>query len=571
MIFIQFCEKNCSGELDRFVSMIKTLAIKDFIIIDELNLSFDKGFNVITGETGAGKSIMINAIDLAFGARASKDLIKTGKQRAFIELSLVLNSKFPLSFFDEYGIENFGEEFVLSREITESASRSRINGTLVTQDVIKVLRELVIDIHSQHMTYTYIQPKHHINLLDSYGDETHSSLLSQYKTIYGRYVDVCKRLEQAQSNTQQSQQQIDFLKFQIDEIENAKIDDIDEDKKLDEELNVLSNAERLKELTYSAYWALYGDDGCILDALGKVKSNIAKASEMDNSLADFESDIINAQETLREISSNLRNYAETMELDEQRLDEVQQRIDVLDKIKRKYGNTLELVLEAYDGFVKEYNSIEFSQEIIDSLQIEKEQLEAELSSSSQKLSTSRSVLASNLSVLIQKELELLDMPKVRFEIQMLPCEYCANGCDVVEFLISTNISEAPKPLAKIASGGEISRVMLAIKTIFAKTDNINTIIFDEIDTGISGNACQAVANTITRLAQSHQIISITHQPIIAAKSDRHFYVAKTQDESTNVKVYTLDEANKVKAIAVLAAGEVTQDSMNFAKQLIYGK
>lgn len=551
--------------------MIKTLAIKDFIIIDELNISFAKGFNVITGETGAGKSIMINAIDLAFGARASKDVIKTGKQRAFIELTLVLSSKFPKMFFQEYGIEDLGEELILSREITETSSRSRINGTLVTQDVIKALRELVIDIHSQHMTYTYIQPKHHITLLDSYGDDAHLDILSQYKSLFERYTDVCKRLDLAQSNTQQSQQQIDFLKFQIDEIENAKIDDVEEDKKLDEELNVLSNAERLKELTYSAYWALYGDDSCILDALGKVKYNVSKASEMDNSLSDFEADIINAQETLREISSNLRNYAEAMELDEQRLDEVQQRIDVLDKIKRKYGNTLELVLEAYDGFVKEYNSIEFSQETIDALVEEKRLLVAELDIAAKKLSVSRTSLASDLSVLIQKELELLDMPKVRFEIQMLPCEFCANGCDVVEFMISTNISEIPKPLAKIASGGEISRVMLAIKTIFAKTDNINTIIFDEIDTGISGNASQAVANTITRLAQSHQIISITHQPIIAAKSDRHFYVAKTQDESTSVKVYTLDEVNKVKAIAVLAAGEVTQDSMNFAKQLIYGK
>lgn len=551
--------------------MIKTLAIKDFIIIDELNLTFDKGFNVITGETGAGKSIMINAIDLAFGARASKEVIKTGRQRAFIELSLDLNSTFPKSFFDEYGIENLGEELILSREITENASRSRINGTLVTQDVIKTLRELVIDIHSQHMTYTYIQPKYHINLLDSYGDGNHSELLAQYKSLYGSYLDVSKRLEQAQSNSQQSQQQVDFLKFQIDEIESVKIEDLDEDKKLDEELNILSNAERLKELTYSSYWALYGDDGCILDALGKVKANVSKASELDNSLSDFESDIINSQEILRDIASNLRNYAESMELDEQRLDEVQQRIDVLDKIKRKYGNTLELVVEAYDSFVKEYNSIEFSQEIIEELQTKKEQLISQLGFVSKKLTESRKVLAANLSSLIQKELELLDMPKVRFDIQFLPCEFCTNGTDIVEFLISTNISEAPKPLAKIASGGEISRVMLAIKTIFAKTDNINTIIFDEIDTGISGNACQAVANTITRLAESHQIISITHQPIIAAKSDRHFYVAKSQDEATSVKVYTLDEANKVKAIAVLAAGEVTQDSMNFAKQLIYGK
>lgn len=549
--------------------MIKTLEIKDFIIIDELKLHFDKGFNVITGETGAGKSIMINAIDLAFGARASKELIKSGKPRAMIELTLQLNEKFPDSFFDEYGIDRFGNELVLSREITESGSRSRINGALVTQDVIKNLREMVIDIHNQHMTYTYIQPKYHISLLDSYGSEKHFALLDDYKKLYSEYCCVARRLDDARNVSAQSEQHVDFLKFQIEEIESAQIEDIEEDKKLEEELNVLSNFEKLKELTYSAYWSLYGEDGCILDALGKVKTNITKASEMDANLSDYESEIINAQESLRELSSNLRSYAESMELDEQRLDEVQQRIDVLDKIKRKYGNTLETVLENYENFQKEYNSIEFSQEEIEELEKRKAELESSLKTTSAGLSQSRKTLSVSLAELIRNELEQLDMPKVRFEIQILPCEYNALGCDNVEFLISTNISESPKPLAKIASGGEISRVMLAIKTIFAKTDNINTIIFDEIDTGISGNACQAVAQTVTRLAKSHQIISITHQPIIAAKSDRHFYVAKTQDETTNVKVYTLDEANKVKAIAVLAAGEVTEDSMNFAKQLIY--
>ena len=549
--------------------MIKTLSIKDFIIIDDLKLEFDKGFNVITGETGAGKSIIINAIDLAFGARASKEVIKSDKNRAMIELSLCIDDKFPKSFFENNGIENFGDELVVTREIAENSSRSRINGTLVTQDIIKSLREMVIDISNQHMTYTYIQPKYHITLLDSYGDNSHQNLLCSYKDTFDEYKNVLSRLQTVKDVSMKSQQQVEFLKFQIDEIEAAQIEDIEEDNKLENELNILSNIERLKELTYSAYWALYGDDGCILDAIGKVKTNISKAAEMDNSLGDYETEIINAQESLREISSSLRNYSEALELDEQRLDEVQQRIDVLEKIKRKYGNTLEQVLENYENFQNEYNSIEFSQEEIERLELRKTELEQLLAERADELSVSRKNIGKALGELITKELEHLDMPKVRFEISIKPCEYNQYGCDDIEFLISTNISEEPKPLAKIASGGEISRVMLAIKAIFAQTDNIDTIIFDEIDTGISGNACQAVAQTITRLAKSHQIISITHQPIIAAKSDRHFYVAKTQDEKTNVKVYTLDEKNKVKAIAVLAAGEINEDSLNFAKQLIY--
>lgn len=550
--------------------MIKTLRIKDFIIIDELELEFGRGFNVITGETGAGKSIMINAIDLAFGARASKELIKTGKTRASIELTLALKEPLPKNIIDGYGIEDFGCELVLSREITESGSRSRVNGALVTQDLIKTLREMLIDIHSQHMTYTYIQPKHHIKLLDSYGDEAHKTALSQYKDLYSQYTLVVKKLEELKNKSQLDEQQVEFLKFQIDEIESAQIEDLEEDKKLEEELNVLANAEKLKEQTYSSYWALYGEDGCILDALGKVKTNISKAAENDPSLSDYESEIINVQETLRELSSNLRSYAEAMELDEQRMDEVAQRIEVLEKIKRKYGSTLEQVMETYEKFTREYNSIEFSQEEIDNLENEKTELLSKMKSSTEILTDSRKQLAQHLGQVMTAQLEKLDMPKVRFEISIAPCDYCADGCDSVEFLISTNISEAPKPLAKIASGGEISRVMLAIKTIFAKADNINTIIFDEIDTGISGNACQAVAQTISELAKSHQIISITHQPIIAAKSDRHFYVAKTQDGQTAVKVYTLNEENKIKAIAMLAAGEITDDSIKFAKQLING-
>jgi len=548
--------------------MIKTLRIKNFIIIDELELNFDKGFNVITGETGAGKSIIINAIALALGARANKELIKTGTQRATIELTLDMTTPLPKDFFEEYNIEDFGSEIVLAREISDTGSRSRVNGSLVTQDVIKILRESLIDIHSQHMTYSYIQPKYHINLLDAYGNTNHTTLLQNYKTNYSQYCEISKQLEKIKNKTQLSEQQVEFLKFQIDEIEAAKIEDTEEDKKLLEELNILANTEKLKQLTYSAYWALYGEDGCILDSIGKIKSNLTKAAETDSNLCEYESELINAQETLRELSSNLRNYAESMELDEQRLDEVQQRINTLDKIKRKYGNTLEAVLETYNKIQQEYSSIEFSQEEIENLEHKKSEIMNNLTNNANLLSESRISISKSLAQRIQQELEMLDMPKVQFEISISQCEFNNNGCNNVEFLISTNISEQPKPLAKIASGGEISRVMLAIKTIFAESDKINTIIFDEIDTGISGNACQAVASEITKLSKSHQIISITHQPIIAAKSNRHFYVTKTQDEKTNVKVYVLDDTNKIKAIAMLAAGDITNESIEFAKQLI---
>ena len=550
--------------------MIKTLKIKDFILIDELEIIFDRGFNVITGETGAGKSIIIQAIDLAFGARASKELIKTGKNRALIELTVAVDKDFSKNLPDDTGIEVFDDELVFSREITENGSRSRVNGVIVPQDVIKTLREMLIDIHSQHMTYTYVQPKHHITLLDNYGKNDHRELLAAYKELYKKYTEISEKLKAAQEKTDFSQQQIEFLKFQITEIENAQIEDANEDERLKEELNVLANSEKLKEHTYAAYWGLYGGEQDLISALGKIKSSISKAVEYDQKLASFEEDIASAQETLREAASGLRDYSESMELDEQRLNEIQERIDLLEKLKRKYGNTLDDVMQTYEKLSAEMNEIDASAENIEELEKAKKETELALKAASEALSESRLEISRELSSVMTAELEKLDMPKVRFSIDVQLCDFNSNGCDNVEFLISTNVSETPKPLAKIASGGEISRVMLAMKTIFANSDNINTVIFDEIDTGISGKASQAVAEEISRLARARQIIAITHQPIIAAKSDRHFYVAKSQNESTEVHVYILDEENKINAIAMLAAGDVTEDSVKFAKQLIYG-
>ena len=558
------------GSVTKVNNMIKTLNIKDFILIDELEVVFDKGFNVITGETGAGKSIIIQAIDIAFGARASKDLIKTGKNRALIELTISVDEDFSRNLPADLGLEIFDNEIVFSKEITENGSRSRVNGMVVTQDIIKTLRELLIDIHSQHMTYTYVQPKHHITLLDNYGKAEHKELLAAYKQLFSKYMEITEKLNRAKEKIDVSEQQIEFLKFQLSEIENAQIQNKNEDEELKEELNVLANSEKLKEYTYSAYWGLYGGEQDIISALGKIKSALSKAAEYDTKLADFEENITGAQETLRETAIGLRDYSEAMELDEERLNEVQERIDLLEKLKRKYGSTLEEVLSTYEKLSIEMNEIDASAENVEELEQQKKEALLALKAGAEALSGSRLEIARELSQVMTSELEKLDMPKVRFSIDISPCDFNSNGADNVEFLISTNISEEPKPLAKIASGGEISRVMLAMKTIFANSDNINTVIFDEIDTGISGKASQAVAEEIARLAEARQIIAITHQPIIAAKSDRHFYVAKSQNEATQVHVYILDEENKIKAIAMLAAGDVTDDSVKFAKQLIYG-
>lgn len=548
--------------------MIKQLRIKDYILIDELTANFDNGLNVITGETGAGKSILINAIDIAFAPRVSKEVIKHDKEKAVVEL-VIENTKHDLtSLFDENGIDYLGSEIVLTKEITPNGVRARVNGTLVNQEFIKQLKNYFLDIHSQHQTYAFMQPKYHINLLDNYAKESYGQRLEEYKEKFKEYRLLQSQLENLKTASDMTENQLEFLKFQIDEIDSANIQNPTEDEDLNNELEVLENAEKLKELTGSAYWAINGDDGSIMEALSKIKQNVSKASSMDKNLEETETDLIDAIERLKDAASALRDYSQNLDNDTERLNEIQERLFLLDKLKRKYGGTLEAVMETFENLSKELNAIEFSTQNIDELEAKITQMQKELEHSAGEISECRKNYSKVLSVLIEEKLEKLELPKARFNISVEPKELSSDGADEVEFLISTNVSEDLKPLAKVASGGEISRVMLAIKSIFAQSDDINTVIFDEIDTGISGKASQSVADEIAELSKYHQIILITHQPIIASRADKHFYVRKSQSDETKVEVYVLTGENRVKALAELAGGEINEQSIEFAKSLI---
>lgn len=548
--------------------MIKQLRIKDYILIDELTANFDNGLNVITGETGAGKSILINAIDIAFAPRVSKDVIKHDKEKAVIEL-VIENTKHDLTnLFEENGVDNFGNEVVLTKEISQNGVRSRVNGTLVNQEFIKQLKTYFLDIHSQHQTYAFMQPKYHINLLDNYAKESYGNKLDAYRENFKEYQHLQSQLENLKNASNATESQIEFLQFQINEIDSANIQSSIEDEELASELEVLENAEKLKELTGSSYWAINGDDGSIMEALGKIKQNVSKAASMDKNLEELESNLIDAIERLKDAGSELREYSQSLDNDTERLNDIQERLYLLDKLKRKYGGTLESVLETFDKLSKELNSIEFSTQNIEELETKIEQARKALEHTASEISENRKNYAQVLSVLIQEKLEKLELPKARFKISVQPKELSSDGIDNVEFLISTNVSEDLKPLAKVASGGEISRVMLAIKSIFAQSDDINTVIFDEIDTGISGKASQSVADEIVELSKYHQIILITHQAIIASKADKHFYVRKSQSDETKVEVYVLTGENRIKALAELAGGEINEQSIEFAKSLI---
>lgn len=544
--------------------MINKIFINNYILIDELELDFSNGLNIITGETGAGKSILINAIDIAFGAKAGKEVIKNDAEKAIIELTICDKNSLASSLLEEVGIDNLGEEIILSKEITQTSSRSRINGSLVNLEFLKKFREVFLDIHSQHQTYSFLQPKFHITLLDNY---IKNPLLSEYKQDYDDYKKMLLKLDELKNASQKTEEQIDFLKFQVNEIEEAHLIE-NEDENLNNELSVLENVEKLKELTGSSYWTLSGDDGSIMDALFQMKMSISKAVGLDNSLEETESQLINAIEILKDLSSSLRDYSTSLENDTERINEIQERLFLIDKLKRKYGGTIENVISTGEKLRNELDNIEFSTQNIENLEAEIETFHKKLLTKATEISTDRKAHANKLSKQIVEKLEKLELPKVRFEIGFEECELGINGIDKVEFLISTNISEELKPLAKVASGGEISRVMLAIKTIFAQSDNIDTVIFDEIDTGISGKTSQSVADEVKELAKYMQIIMITHQAIIASKSDKHFYVKKTQDDKTSVNISILNEKEKLYAIAELASGEITDESLKLAQMLI---
>lgn len=547
--------------------MINSIHIKNYILIDDLTIDFSSGLNVITGETGAGKSIIINAIDIALGAKVSSDVIKNNAEKAVIELFISAQNHDMLQMFEDNGID-YSDEIVISREITANSSRIRINGTIVNLAFIKEFKNLILDIHSQHETYAFLQPKTHIVLLDNYSKEIYGKQLAEYKNLYSEYLSLTKDLEKFKKIAEEAQNQIDFLDFQIKEIENANIVDINEEEELKNELKILENAESLRESTYSVYWALNGDDGNIIDALQKIKAEITRASRLDEDLTSTEEQLIDTVENLKDIAGTLRSYSESVSDNAERLDEIQERLYIFNKLKRKYGNSLEEILSTYEKLSKELESIELSGQKAEETKQKIEIVHKQLTELANFISENRKKEAKSLSKQVEQELEKLELPKARFEIRVKQTDLCSNGCDDVEFFITTNVSNDLAPLAKTASGGEISRVMLAIKTIFAQADNIDTVIFDEIDTGISGKAALSVSEEIANLAKFRQILLITHQAIIAAKADKHFLVTKNQGEETNVDIKALTNDEKVFALAGMASGGVDEHSLEFARTLL---
>ena len=530
--------------------MLKSLKIKNFILLKEACLDFTKGFNVLCGETGAGKSIIIKALDSVLGAKVSKEVVLDKQLPCYIE-----------AVFEDKGVET-----VISREIS-TQSKFRLNGILSSLDEIKDLRETLVDIHSQHQTYSYIQPKSHIHLLDSYISKKSvefDELIKNYKENYSEFREVEKKLQNLKENLENNEKEIEFLKFQLHELDEAAVKE-NEEEELKAELNILSNVQELKEGSYSSYYALYGDNQSIVEALSKIKYTISSLSELDKNLLEAQNSLFDAFENLKDVAVYLRDYSSDLELNPIRLDELNERISLIQKLKRKYGENLDI---ERDNIEKKLNELTNGDNNIEVLEENYNTLLSNLEILSESISQYRKKYAQELSKLVEEKLKNLELKEAQFEIKVSPISKNENGVDSVEFMISTNKNQNLSPLSKVASGGEISRVMLALKTVFALVDNVSVVVFDEIDTGISGITSNSVAQAMIELSKTSQIICITHQPIICAKADNFIWITKTHSDNTNIKIEILDENRRLEALAQLASGEVTQQTIDFAKTLI---
>lgn len=553
--------------------MLAELSIKNFAIIDAVSISFEDGFTVLTGETGAGKSIIIDAIQLLVGGRGSSDFVRHGTKRAEIEgLFLIDENQTALEKANEFGIEVEEGMLVLRRDIYASGkSVCRINGKLVTISILREIGSTLVDIHGQHEHQDLLKPEIHIKLLDEFGGEEIARALQEYRSLYREYEKVKQDLKKLTENEQAMAQRLDLLKFQYEEITNANLQ-IGEDETLENEKRIYTHFERLYQYLTTAYEALQGEQKG-LDWLGLIVSNLEMAAEIDEQFKDMQEIVANSFYQLEEISHSLRDQIETLNYNPHRIDEVEQRLHEINQLKRKYGQTIDEILAYCAKIEEEIELIENRESHIGKLQEKLQSIENDLLVEGQHLSRLRKKVGRHLISIIEDELKALYMDKTVFDIQFTKLsefEFRPDGIDDVEFYISPNPGEPAKPLAKIASGGELSRIMLALKTIFSRHQGVTSIIFDEVDTGVSGRVAQAIGEKIYHISLNSQVLSITHLPQVAALSDQHYLITKAvHGNRTQTSVHPLNENERVQEIARMIAGaQITDATLDHAKEML---
>ena len=549
--------------------MLSSLQIENVAVIQKAEVHFEPGLNVLTGETGAGKSILIDSINAILGNRTSKDLVRTGAAKAVIRAAFEQVPSAVLDKLEQSGYER-SEALLLSREITaEGKSSCRINGMPATAAVLRELCGGLININGQHDSVGLLNPAHHLGILDDYAQNR--TVFQEYYTLYRELVQVKRELDALITDETEKQRKIDLLQYQVQEIEDAGLT-AGEEQTLENRRKVLSNASAIRDRLAQSYALLSGSDDAAgaVDLLGEASNAVDAAAQLDPALTAAAGQLLDLYYNAKDVAADLIGRLDTYDTNDAELDEVEQRLDLLYRLKRKYGSTVEDVIAFGQKAREELDNIQHSQQRYDALQAEKLRLYTKAREKAEVLTQTRLKAFEELNTRISGTLDFLNMPGVRMTLRHTRGPLASHGQDSIEFYISTNPGEAPKPLAKIASGGELSRITLAIKNAMADKDAVPTVIYDEIDSGVSGKAAGRIGEVLRQSAQGHQILCITHTAQIAALADCHLLIQKNvSNERTYTEIHPLDENGRVEALARLISGDhVTELSRANAREML---
>ena len=549
--------------------MLSSLQIENVAVIQKAEVHFEPGLNVLTGETGAGKSILIDSINAILGNRTSKDLVRTGAAKAVIRAAFEQVPPTVLDKLEQSGYER-SEALLLSREITaEGKSSCRINGMPATAAVLRELCGGLININGQHDSVGLLNPAHHLGILDDYAQNR--TVFQEYYTLYRELVRVKRELDALITDEAEKQRKIDLLQYQVQEIEDAGLT-AGEEQTLENRRKVLSNASAIRDRLAQSYALLSGSDDAAgaVDLLGETSNAVDAAAQLDPALTAAAGQLLDLYYNAKDVAADLIGRLDAYDTNDAELDEVEQRLDLLYRLKRKYGSTVEDVIAFGQKAREELDNIQNSQQRHDALQAEKLRLYAKAREKAEALTQTRLKAFEELNTRISGTLDFLNMPGVRMTLRHTRGPLASHGQDSIEFYISTNPGEAPKPLAKIASGGELSRITLAIKNAMADKDAVPTVIYDEIDSGVSGKAAGRIGEVLRQSAQGHQILCITHTAQIAALADCHLLIQKNvSNERTYTEIHPLDENGRVEALARLISGDhVTELSRANAREML---
>lgn len=549
--------------------MLSCLQIENVAVIQKAEVHFQPGLNVLTGETGAGKSILIDSINAILGNRTSKDLVRTGASKAVIRASFAQIPDVVLDKLEAAGYER-SAELLLSREITaEGKSSCRINGMPTTAAVLRELCGGLININGQHDSVGLLNPAHHLSILDDYAQN--AKLYQEYYVLYRSLVKVKKELDAMITDEAEKQRRIDLLSYQVQEIEEAGLT-AGEEQTLESRRKVLANASTIRDRVAKAHALLSGDDDTpgAVDLLGEASNAMDTAAQLDESLSGVSGTLMDLYYSAKDAAAELIDRLDAYDTNDAELDEIEQRLDLLYRLKRKYGDTVEDIIAFGQKAREELEQIQFSEQRHDQLQAEKLRLYGLAREKAEALTQTRLKAFDELNARITDTLQFLNMPGVRMTLHHARGPLASHGQDSVEFYISTNAGEAPKPLARIASGGELSRITLAIKNALADRDAVPTVIYDEIDSGVSGKAAGRIGEVLRQSARGHQILCITHTAQIAALADCHLLIQKNvSNERTYTEIHPLDENGRVEALARLISGDhVTELSRANAREML---